>query len=221
MDAKTFGAFLGRMRRNRGMTQAELAGQLNVTDKAVSRWERGVGLPDINLLEPLAKALGISLADLMHCHDAEEEKAEEVTLEDFLSMLRKQRTLDWRSVRLAMFWLSMLLAAVGMIACKGEIIVQLHRTGTAITVSNRMQAMVIFPLLTVGEFFALEIWNMYEQFGLFRKWGEKNAAITHSMMFCSPLTRWIKIGIDFFFFAVCGFSIPAMELSFLLLNRSL
>ena len=47
MDAKTFGAFLARMRKSQGLTQAELAQQLHVTDKAVSRWERGVGLPGI------------------------------------------------------------------------------------------------------------------------------------------------------------------------------
>ena len=65
MDAKMFGAFLAQVRRAQGLTQAELAEQLHVTDKAVSRWERGVGLPDINTLEPLADALGLSLADLM------------------------------------------------------------------------------------------------------------------------------------------------------------
>ena len=42
------------------MTQAELAQQLHVTDKAVSRWERGIGLPDINTLEPLADVLGVT-----------------------------------------------------------------------------------------------------------------------------------------------------------------
>ena len=73
MDAKMFGAFLAQVRRAQGLTQAELAEQLHVTDKAVSRWERGVGLPDINTLEPLADALGLSLADLMHCHDPAQE----------------------------------------------------------------------------------------------------------------------------------------------------
>ena len=58
MDAKEFGAFLAQVRRERNMTQAELAQQLHITDKAVSRWERGIGLPDINTLEPLADVLG-------------------------------------------------------------------------------------------------------------------------------------------------------------------
>ena len=46
MDARTFGNYLSRMRKAQGLTQAELAEQLHVTDKAVSRWERGIGLPD-------------------------------------------------------------------------------------------------------------------------------------------------------------------------------
>lgn len=221
MDAGTFGKFLAQTRRTQNMTQAELAEQLHVTDKAVSRWERGVGLPDINLLEPLADALGITLADLMHCRGPQEERPDDVTLEDFMSMLRQQRTIDWRSVRLAMFWLSVIFAVVGLVVCKGEIIVQLHRAGETIVPSNEMQAVVLFPLLTAGEFFSLELWNMCEQFGLFRKWGEKNAVITRSMMFCSPMTRWIKIGMDFFFFAVCGFAIPAAEFFLILLNGCL
>ena len=64
MDARTFGNYLSRMRKAQGLTQAELAEQLHVTDKAVSRWERGIGLPDINTLEPLADALGLTLPTL-------------------------------------------------------------------------------------------------------------------------------------------------------------
>ena len=47
------------------MTQAELAEKIHVTDKAISRWERGLGFPDIQTLEPLAQALGISILELM------------------------------------------------------------------------------------------------------------------------------------------------------------
>ena len=117
MDAKTFGAFLARMRKSQGLTQAELAQQLHVTDKAVSRWERGVGLPDINTLEPLADALGLTLADLMHCRDPQEaDIAPEVPLEDFFTLLRRQQSIDWRSVRAVLFWLSAALAIWGILA---------------------------------------------------------------------------------------------------------
>ena len=66
MDAKSFGAFIADQRRTLGLTQAEVATRLHVTDKAVSRWERGVGLPDINTLEPLAQVLHLTLDELIH-----------------------------------------------------------------------------------------------------------------------------------------------------------
>ena len=65
MDAKQLGAFIAQRRKELGMTQAGLAEKLHVTDKAVSRWERGIGLPDINSLEALAQALEVSLVELM------------------------------------------------------------------------------------------------------------------------------------------------------------
>lgn len=68
MDAEKFGRFIAEMRKERGMTQAELAERLNVTYQAVSRWERGRGFPDISLLEPLSRELGVSLLELMNSH---------------------------------------------------------------------------------------------------------------------------------------------------------
>lgn len=56
---------LRQLRSERGLTQAALAEQLGVTDKAVSKWETGRGLPDISLIDPLAAALGCSVAELL------------------------------------------------------------------------------------------------------------------------------------------------------------
>lgn len=53
------------LREAAGLTQKQLAEKLGVTDKAVSKWETGRGLPDITLLEPLATALGVSVAELL------------------------------------------------------------------------------------------------------------------------------------------------------------
>lgn len=53
MDALETGRFIAQRRKELGLTQKALAQQLHVTDKAVSKWERGAGLPDINTIEPL------------------------------------------------------------------------------------------------------------------------------------------------------------------------
>lgn len=65
MDYTRTGDMIRRLRRERGMTQRELAEQLQITDKAVSRWERGIGCPDVSLLEELSRALGADLSALL------------------------------------------------------------------------------------------------------------------------------------------------------------
>ena len=65
MNNLKFGAFIAQLRKEKNMTQKELADRLNVTDKAVSKWETGKGFPDVKLMEPLAKELGVSLVELL------------------------------------------------------------------------------------------------------------------------------------------------------------
>lgn len=64
MDRYITGGAIKRLREGRGLTQAQLAERLNVSDRTVSKWETGRGYPDITLLSPLAAALGVSLAEL-------------------------------------------------------------------------------------------------------------------------------------------------------------
>lgn len=101
MDAKIFGGFVAACRRERGMTQVELAERLHVTDKAVSRWERGVGFPDIATLEPLAAALGISVLELMKSERIEAARLgrEEATgtVLDTLDVAKDQRQRERRN----------------------------------------------------------------------------------------------------------------------------
>lgn len=73
MDAKQLGNFIQSIRKEKGLTQAQLGEQINVTDKAISRWERGIGFPDINLLEPLAQALDITVLELIQSQKLEKE----------------------------------------------------------------------------------------------------------------------------------------------------
>jgi len=65
MDQYVTGGVIRELREKKGLTQAELAEKLFVSDKAVSKWEMGKGYPDITLLEPIAKALDISVSELL------------------------------------------------------------------------------------------------------------------------------------------------------------
>ena len=65
MDATKIGTFIAAERRAKGWTQRQLADKLQLTDKAVSRWETGKGLPDVSFLLPLAAALDISVGELL------------------------------------------------------------------------------------------------------------------------------------------------------------
>ena len=99
MDAEKFGAFLQTRRRELGMTQVELAEKLYVTAKAVSRWERGVGFPDIKLLQPLADALEVSIVELMHGEKIEKELSREeasTLVTDTVQQIETQRQLNWK-----------------------------------------------------------------------------------------------------------------------------
>lgn len=75
MDASYIGKKISESRKQKGMTQKDLAKLLNITDKAVSKWERGLNFPDIALLEQLAAVLQISVAELLGIEDTPSEQA--------------------------------------------------------------------------------------------------------------------------------------------------
>ena len=65
MKKQTFGMMVSSLRKEKGMTQLELADKMGVTDKAVSKWERDLSYPDINSISKLAEILGVSVDELM------------------------------------------------------------------------------------------------------------------------------------------------------------
>ena len=89
MDTEKMGALIARMRKEKGLTQKELALQLHVTDRAVSKWERGICCPDISLLEDLANILGVSISSLLN-GEKEVESAIKTTI-TYATESRKQK----------------------------------------------------------------------------------------------------------------------------------
>lgn len=114
MDAKVTGCFIAQLRKELGLTQKELAEKLEVTDKAISRWETGKGLPDTSLLKPLAEILGVSVGELLsgkRMDDSQiKSQADHIILE---SLSYEERQEKWKGI-LRYVFLGILVALGGM-----------------------------------------------------------------------------------------------------------
>ena len=150
MDANYTGKQISERRKALGLTQKALAEQLHVTDKAVSKWERGVNFPDLGLMENLAAALETTPAVLLGLENADQDEILKTMMQvhaDQLTYARKQ--LHWAG------WLSLLVAAL------------LWVTYTSIA-HQRTQAYQILS----WTIFCLIGWGMHLLFsnGAIRKW---------------------------------------------------
>ena len=72
MSNKNLGEMISSLRKEKGMTQSELAEKMNVTDKAVSKWERNLSCPDVNSIPTLAEVLGITVEELLNAQTKKE-----------------------------------------------------------------------------------------------------------------------------------------------------
>ena len=114
MDAKITGCFIAQLRKELGLTQKELAEKLEVTDKAISRWETGKGLPDTSLLKSLAEIFGVSVGELLsgkRMDDSQiKSQADHIILE---SLSYEERQEKWKGI-LRYVFLGILVALGGM-----------------------------------------------------------------------------------------------------------
>lgn len=106
MNAQQVGRHIAELRKGQSLTQAQLAEKLNVTDKAVSRWERGAGLPDINTIEPLSEALCVSVLEIMRGEKPPEEQCEHSENEIFstsVGYITEAQRLKKRDLKILLF----------------------------------------------------------------------------------------------------------------------
>lgn len=120
MDQLKIGKFISEKRKAKGMTQAQLAEKLGITDRAVSKWETGKSMPDVSLMLELCSLLGITVNDLLCGEVVSMEKINETTEKNLLEMAGQKEAADKRLLRLevvmmviaSLFLLTMLLTAV-------------------------------------------------------------------------------------------------------------
>lgn len=103
MDYKKTGELIADIRKEKQLTQKELAALLHISDTTVSKWERGAGFPDVSMIEPLSRALGISIAELFR---GEREAAQgSAATENLLGeVLRAARAEIARKKKKYIFW---------------------------------------------------------------------------------------------------------------------
>ncbi|MDO4315702.1 MAG: helix-turn-helix transcriptional regulator [Oscillospiraceae bacterium] len=116
MNKERLGNFIGDERKALGLTQKDLAARLHVTDKAVSKWERGLSYPDVTLLEPLAAVLDLGVEELMACRrQAVREEKEDETVKNLLALsgdnLRAERSRSRKKLAVLAVLAALLLAA--------------------------------------------------------------------------------------------------------------
>lgn len=87
MNQEKIGKFIAECRKNKKLTQSELAEKLGVTDRSVSNWENGKNMPDLTLFKPLCNELDISLNDLMSGEKVEEKEYQEKLEENIINTI--------------------------------------------------------------------------------------------------------------------------------------
>ena len=130
MDNKKFGQFILQLRKEKGWTQLELAEKLNITDKAVSKWERGVGFPDIKMIEPLAEIFNVSVLEIMHSERVSEQSisTENATeaINNVIDIVSFQRKIERRNILITIITFSaivMLLFLIDVMQWEGFIMI--------------------------------------------------------------------------------------------------
>ena len=136
IDREKFGSFLAELRKEKGFTQQEIADRLFISNKAVSKWERGQSLPDISLLTPLAELLGVTVTELL--------KGERLTGE--IMETYEVENLVGKAIRLT--------------AEEGEKRSKTRRFWRRVwVVCAALAALEVTALITLNQLTALELWN--------------------------------------------------------------
>lgn len=154
MNSENIGQFIALLRKERQMTQRDLAQRLNITDKAVSKWERGLSCPDISLLTSIAEIFDVSTGELLNGQRNEQSTANaDETIKNVLRYADKSVTNRMHFVQkisAAVFTLLLLVGIVTCIICDSAISASL--TWSLIPVSSIVFGwLIFFPLIRLGE----------------------------------------------------------------------
>ncbi len=109
MDQIKIGAFIAALRKEQGLTQRQLAEELNISDKTVSKWECGKGLPEVSLMLPLCRRLGITVNELLSGERLEKDNYETKAEENMLNLMIDKKKKELKHLKLqSVAWVSLI-----------------------------------------------------------------------------------------------------------------
>lgn len=124
MDQIRIGKFIAEERKRKGYTQRKLAEQLGISDKTISKWERGNGFPEVSLLLPLCEELEITVNELLVGERVSEEEYQEKAEENMVNLLMEAQESKKKIVLSAMIVGLTLLPALTLIIISGALVME-------------------------------------------------------------------------------------------------
>ena len=149
MNQAAIGSYIAKKRREKNLTQEQLAETLGVSNKTISKWENGKCMPDYSIIEQLCKALSVSLSELMDGEDAADDSLRVYDDEQILDLLRRTQELERQKCTLYGLVLIVLgIASSALSAATGGTDVQDFMSGVLMGVSV---AEILAGIVTVGK----------------------------------------------------------------------
>ena len=151
MNQTEIGTFIAQCRKEKKLTQAQLAQKLNITDRAVSKWETGKGMPDSSLLLELCQILGITVNELLSGTRMEQEVYEKKADENLIALKRTEEASQARNVLISLLYSAALLVGI-MVCLICDLAISGRLTWSPIPVSSIVFAWLIaIPGLLLGK----------------------------------------------------------------------
>lgn len=119
MDQVKIGKFIQASRNELGLTQRDVAERLNISDKTVSKWETGKGLPEVSLMMPLCEIFGISVNELLSGERLDELQYQKRAEENFMGLITERQESKKKIVLASIVALSSIISGVTIILLSG------------------------------------------------------------------------------------------------------
>ena len=151
MDQIVTGKFIASCRKEKGLTQAQLAEKLNITDRAVSKWETGKCMPDSSIMLELCNILDVTVNELLSGERIERDYYEEKVSENLIELKRKDENSMNKNTTISIIYTTTMAIGI-LVCCICDVAISGTLTWSLITLSSILFAWIAsFPVVLLGK----------------------------------------------------------------------